>query len=92
MSYEGYIQQVCPNGHYLEVDCYAADLDDEKSCPHCGEEWAWENSVDTTNGEHQGRIEPTQLTPALYRPKGTVTWYTLEDLEVQRATYEVPDD
>jgi hypothetical protein len=62
MSYEGYEQVLCRNGHLHSCDCYEfmcyeqADSEDENSCytlwhcPTCGEIAAWINSVDVTNG------------------------------------------
>lgn len=51
MSYEGYYQFLCPEGHYWTSDCYSED----KIC-HCGKEAIWENSVDITNGSFEGEI------------------------------------
>jgi hypothetical protein len=54
MSYEGYVQYLCKNGHYWTVDAY----DDYEStcpdccCPDCRERPYWENCVDETNGSY----------------------------------------
>lgn len=71
MSFEGYFQQICKNGHYHVYDAY--DNEEEK-CPDCGSEWAWSNMVDTTNGTHNefgGRIdnykEPILIKEAVYK-------------------------
>lgn len=48
MSYEGYSQFLCKNGHQWTADCMMAD--DETKCPACFEEKVWENMVDVTNG------------------------------------------
>jgi len=48
MSYEGYQQCLCTNGHYWTVDCYDHSRND--LCPDCGSPIAWENGVDLTNG------------------------------------------
>lgn len=48
MSYEGYSQFMCKNGHSWSVDCYIAD--EMKECPICFSPAIWENMVDTTNG------------------------------------------
>ncbi len=55
MSYEGYIQYWCKNGHYWTYDCYGPTF---ASCPTCAGAIAVENSVDETNRHTQGRIEP----------------------------------
>lgn len=48
MSYEGYVQAACINGHYEEWDC----LDEtRKVCPDCGGRWAIRVDVDETNCE-----------------------------------------
>lgn len=47
MSYEGFNEQLCRNGHYSAQDCYA---DRPKSCPHCGASIAYSHAVDQTNG------------------------------------------
>lgn len=51
MSYEGYSQFLCKNGHYWTVDCNLADYDRE--CPTCFEPVFWENMVNETNGTHE---------------------------------------
>lgn len=57
MSYEGYVEHLCKNGHYWTIDVYQ----DYHSCPHCTEESVWKHSVDCTNGEvelEDGTIHP----------------------------------
>ncbi len=57
MSYEGYDQCLCKNGHLSEFDCSASYYDeDDRKCPNCGEEIVFTNSVDQTNGEYYGKI------------------------------------
>ena len=66
MSYEGYSQFWCKNGHYWTVDCNSLMYKDEKEmCPICNEEKVVENMVNTTNGSFDedgtridGFIEP----------------------------------
>ena len=48
MSYEGYSQFLCKNGHYWTEDCYMAGDDNE--CLICHGPVFWENMVDVTNG------------------------------------------
>ncbi len=56
MSYEGYSQFLCKNGHYWEKDCnelpiyYGEGELVKQKCPKCGEEEVFENMVDVTNG------------------------------------------
>ena len=52
MSFEGYYQVICKNGHYHTKDSYEAD--EEMACPFCKSPKAWENLVDVTNGSEDG--------------------------------------
>lgn len=47
MSYEGYRQYICKNGHAFTRDAYN---DDNPKCDICKAEPVWANSVDQTNG------------------------------------------
>jgi len=51
MSYEGYEQFLCKNGHHWTEDCNFADLGGK--CPYCKEEIVWTNSVNLTNGSYE---------------------------------------
>ena len=54
MSYEGYDQILCKNGHESSIHAYDPLLDiDNWSCPICKEKVAWWNSVDLTNGSFE---------------------------------------
>lgn len=48
MSYEGYTEFLCKEGHYFCMDCCD---DGVTRCPRCGATVAYTNSVDQTNGE-----------------------------------------
>ncbi len=58
MSYEGYEEFICENGHYTSIDSsyfsYGTDNIEVqkkmKACPCCGESYKWHCSVDQTNG------------------------------------------
>lgn len=50
MSYEGYEQWLCKQGHYFCFDCYSLPLKEKWECPVCGQGLAWTNGVDQTNG------------------------------------------
>ena len=54
MSYEGYAQVLCPEGHYWVVD---AAENGEPKCPRCGKSEAWYNAVDDTNCDSFGEID-----------------------------------
>ncbi len=49
MSFEGYTQKICENGHYHTYDVY--EYEDGK-CPICESGWKWSNLVDLTNGSY----------------------------------------
>jgi len=51
MSFEGYDQILCENGHYHTHDCYNYTDFNAWTC-FCGAKCAWYNTVDETNGTH----------------------------------------
>lgn len=54
MSFEGYYQILCDNGHHDTVDAYYMPEDNTAwSCRHCGAPEAWRNLVDVTNGSFE---------------------------------------
>ena len=68
MSYEGYEQLLCANGHYFTCDAYANVSYDENgpkesaiACPYCKAMSVWSNSVDQTNDPNQGFIDMKQF-------------------------------
>lgn len=48
MSFEGFTQILCKNGHLDEVDVYGS-IPENWQCPFCGAELAWHNTVNQTN-------------------------------------------
>ena len=50
MSFEGYYQVLCENGHYTAFDVF--DEPEKQECGICGASRAWENLVDQTNGSY----------------------------------------
>jgi hypothetical protein len=55
MSYEGYVQLICENGHLTSEDTYYHDMT-EPECSICKGKILWENQVDETNGDDVGKI------------------------------------
>lgn len=49
MSYEGYEEFLCENGHYYTAAC-AFESESTAKCPHCKKKTKWWNAVDQTNG------------------------------------------
>ena len=52
MSYEGFEQVLCKQGHLREFDCWNAPelFDLAEVCPVCKSVWVYRNMVDETNG------------------------------------------
>lgn len=66
MSYEGYVQAICANGHYFTHDCYG-----EENCRICHARAVETHNVDETNGEPEPR-EVIEFEPALIFPLDAV--------------------
>lgn len=49
MSFEGYYQKLCENGHHTNNDVYW-DSEIDNTCPICDAPIVWTNLVDETNG------------------------------------------
>jgi hypothetical protein len=47
MSYEGFVQYLCPAGHAWTHDAFDYST---PICPDCHQQYVWENQVDETNG------------------------------------------
>jgi hypothetical protein len=67
MSYEGYAQVLCDNGHLYET---GDDYMPQEDCPHCGRPPCWVNPVNDTNCDAVGRI-PEELFKLLFLDKNT---------------------
>lgn len=52
MSFEGYYQVICKNGHHSHTDLNFST--DDWECPDCEAKCAWWNLVDITNGSYEG--------------------------------------
>lgn len=61
MSYEGYEQCLCKNGHLSSFDAYDCFDKDNMFCSNCGAPIVWSNMVDQTNGEECGYIDMEAL-------------------------------
>lgn len=46
MSYEGYDEYICENGHYYKINVHSK----KELCCSCGAHWLWFHAVDQTNG------------------------------------------
>lgn len=69
MSYEGYMQRWCPDGHcWNTTDLYHvsnSQLDKDVYCPFCGQKQAAYGSVDDTNCESVGKVHINDRLPTV---------------------------
>jgi hypothetical protein len=57
MSFEGFYQVLCSNGHLDCQDVYEPSFSLSRwTCPVCNEEKSWWNLVDETNGSHEDGV------------------------------------
>lgn len=87
MSFEGFYQCFCKNGHLIQFDVYD---DDSSPCPVCGTEFALKILVDDTNGEQSGVISKTALKSLVISPEvkqlcNLGHWHV-----VNQAVYRIP--
>lgn len=90
MSYEGYHEFLCVNGHHSRVDCNAGD---PEACPRCGSPMDFWNSVDLTNGQEDDcpytmpapkveiGTEAVTVRVPLYRPAPDSRWRPMRRVE-----------
>lgn len=83
MSYEGYEQYLCDNGHYFEGDSWTAI----EECPSCKGKVAWNNSVNETNCDGIGYVPMDQF---LIHPDKTETCNMGHVHVVESAVYRIP--
>ena len=93
MSFEGYFQRLCKNGHYDTIDIYGFDNPEEESCLICGEPFVWSNLVNLTNGidletgKGYGYINLEINKPAIYEECP----HCENKKIVSAETYKIPD-
>ncbi len=90
MSYEGYTQYICENGHAF----YGDSWHEQSWCPNCSKAAVWENSVDTTNGSYDekgtqidGYITLEELTPPEYCKCDKCS----NEHRIKEPTYKIPE-
>ena len=88
MSYSGYYQLLCTQGHYTEIDCYEYDFKVRKfQCSCCGSKLAWWNLVDTTNDAGN------PITVEVFIPAIEQQCFECGEVHVtRRARYKVPEN
>lgn len=83
MSYEGYVQIMCADGHYWTED----DPQEHPQCAECGKPSVWTNGVDETNCESYGEIDVS----AFLVEKAALTECNLGHLhQTKSAVYRIP--
>lgn len=85
MSYEGYLQYVCHNGHRYDADCY-----DDGVCPFCKEDFVFSNQVNETNFESFGVIPPEEWEKLQLTPQVKEVCNLGHEHTTKHATYRVP--
>lgn len=88
MSYEGYNEYLCPEGHRWNMDCESENL----SCPTCGQEQVWSNSVDNTNCYLDGAIPEEVWKQFEIEPEIEETCNLGHKHVVKSAKYRIPTD
>lgn len=88
MSYEGYTQHICQNGHQFNTACNYGGYGEEEKCPDCESESAWSNEVDDTNGDSVGII--LHFDPVLISSGKQETCNLGHSHTVIQPTYRVP--
>lgn len=93
MSYEGYEQHICANGHWFETEpsCYFSDDDDDApKCHICLAKSVFYNCVDDTNGESFGVILPEAMKLLELTPMVVETCNLGHKHITKKPTYRIP--
>ncbi len=92
MSYEGYNQLLCANGHLSGCDCYDF-LGNDEVCSICGAAIVWSNSVDQTNGDEVGFIADSSWEKLLIKPAAVKACKHCGHVSIlEPATYRIPTE
>lgn len=92
MSYEGYEEHLCKNGHRFSIPCqYAFGDMEEVKCQFCNEHSVWFNAVDQTNCDEYGAIQEADWEKFLIEPTKTETCSSCNHTKViSEARYRIP--
>ena len=85
MSYEGYTQNICKNGHLFDRDAFSRTICD------CGAEAAWPNQVDETNCYGVGFIPFEEFKKLMLTPTRVKTCNLGHQHVLEEATYRLPE-
>jgi len=90
MSYEGYVQRICENGHRYDTDAMSDTHMGDGLCPFCGAASAFENHVDETNCDSIGFVTIEDWERFIIEPEETQTC-DLGHIHITKdAVYRVP--
>lgn len=91
MSYEGFEQHICANGHHFNTGpTYSFDDDDKPICLICNAKSIFCNCVDDTNCENLGVILEKDWKKLLLTPEESKICNLGHLHVVKEATYRVP--
>lgn len=93
MSFEGYDQLLCANGHLRVYDCYEqVELNNPEFICSCGAQYVFWHLVDQTNGIDPENIEGTQGYPfEIDKPSIQICCNLGHKHEVTEQTYKIPN-
>ena len=97
MSYEGYEQYLCANGHLRVYDCWdippyeGVENPDEVINCNCGAPLVFHHSVNTTNGEEEGCPDTLPYPFEINTPAVTCTCSCGDVHVVGEVTYKIPE-
>jgi len=91
MSYEGYVQAICENGHYSTFpepyDMWYGKL----TCSICKAKFSWTNSVDDTNCDAVGVIPP-EILETFVKDRTPIQVCNLGHTHGGEVTYRIPSE
>lgn len=92
MSYEGYEQHICKNGHRFDKNCDYGN-GPKPVCSFCNAESVFCNCVDETNCEAHGLIPDSEWEKMVIQPEVTQTCPTCSHCKTVTPTiYRVPSE
>lgn len=89
MSYEGYVQAICTNGHYSSfAETYGRKY---PTCPTCKAEFGWTNPVDDTNCDAVGVI-PSEVMDTFIKERTPSQVCNLGHTHEGEVLYRIPSE
>lgn len=85
MSYEGYVQNLCKNGHHWEAE--GGSYADPTVCPECTQPPEWVNPVNDTNCDSIGEIDYVSVSWRKVSYHTNATYVVLLNGSINRSLY-----